>query len=133
MSKRMSEPLLQGNAVIVLEGLKQRTDDFSVQTAMKRLVAVVRYTTSSVVQHSPQLPQPQTQPSLRPPPVFGYPEEKDYYHLLLLPALPDILQFTLSTSHPLSGSLPLSLGFKELKSEPTIYTSLTQASSVAYR
>lgn len=99
----------------------------------KRLVAMVRDTSSSVVQCSPQRPQPQTQPSLRPPPVFGDPEEKDYYHLLLLPALPDILQFTLSTSYPLSGSLPLSLRFKELKSEPVIYTSLTQTNSVAYR
>lgn len=133
MDEWVSEPLLRGNAVIVLEGLKQRTDDSSVQTAVEAPGGCgPLYNEFSSSAFSPA-PQPQTQPSLRPPPVFGDPEEKDYYHLLLLPALPDILQFTLSTSYPLSGSLPLSLGFKELKSKPAIYTSLTQANSVAYR
>lgn len=35
MKEWMSEPLLRRNAVIVLEGLKQRTDDSGAQTAVE--------------------------------------------------------------------------------------------------
>lgn len=55
----------------------------------------------------------------------GEAEEQDYNHVLLLPEWPDSFQITLSPPLRQPGSLPLNLGYKEIKSPPAVYTSVT--------
>lgn len=108
--------------ILVLEGLKQRASDWVSRQLWKWLVAMILCTVSSVAQCF-------LTPSLRPLWAFGETEESRSIitfscglYCLTFSSLPFPL------SYPLSESLPLNLGLKELKS--TISVFLTKAGPV---